>query len=401
MPEKSILKNSVIVLFMLFLFSSCASVIKKDISKVKDFEQGNLHGWNQEKSQFYSIQIVNNPVRSGNYSSRFEVRKGDMPYYDRRRRRKVGRAELSEHRYFTAPFNTDLWYRFSTFIPKDWPNERNRCLIAQWHGVPDFGEEWRSPPLGIEYRFNQFYIRICYSKKRIQHGNTARSNNKTPLYRSYEYAKKGVWHDFVINVKWSYKEDGYLNVWIDNNRVVRYRGPIGYNDRVGLFFKMGIYRDISEKTYVLYHDDYRRGISPSDIGIENPLSISWLTNDLDNSNLRVRENAMADLAEIEGNRDKVIPAFIKALDDDDWFLRRKALMVLREDIGSECNEYWISTLVKALKDENEFVRGESVEALAECYAINTKIIKILQDVANEDDDDYVRKKAIEALNKIN
>jgi len=144
-------------------------------------------------------------------------------------------------------------------------------VIAQWHGWPDkeFGEVWRSPVLSIRYSNYHFLIKICYSSKRIQTHNFWTSTNKTVLYASDEYAQKGIWHDFVVNVNWTYKKSGYLNVWIDGNQVIEYKGPIGYNDSVGPFFKMGIYRDDIAETFVIYHDEYRGGYSPADIGIEN------------------------------------------------------------------------------------------------------------------------------------
>ncbi len=247
------------VLMLSALLCSCAP---KPV--IRDFESGNFRGWYRECTKSHSCLIVTDPVRKGKYAARFELRHDDPKIANGHR------SEVSEN-YFLAPFNKDIWYRFSTFIPKDWPHRYVRCLIAQWHGFPDkeFGEVWRSPVLGIEYRDMDFMIRICYSSKSIQTTSSCPDNNKTILYRSDEYAQKGIWHDFVVNVNWTYKRSGYLNVWIDDNQVIKYKGPIGYNDFLGTFFKMGIYRDNIAETFVIYHDEYRRGYSPADIGIEN------------------------------------------------------------------------------------------------------------------------------------
>ena len=183
---------------------------------------------------------------------------------------RVERAELKEANY-NAPFNKDMWYAFSVYVPEESPEQYVRCLIAQWYAPADkeLGEANRSPPLGIEYRSGRFKIRYCHSSKRIQKDNSLSSINKTTLYNSSEYAQKGVWHDFIVNVNWSYEKNGYCNIWIDGNKVVEHKGPIGYNDRLGPLFKMGIYRDPTHEQFVIYHDDYKRGFSPSEIGVED------------------------------------------------------------------------------------------------------------------------------------
>ncbi len=233
---------------------------------IRDFEKGTLQGWYREfaprlgQPEPPAVQVVPDPVQADNLVVRFELRQGDPKV-------NLGyRAELSEYA-FKAPLHTDLWYAFRTFIPESWPNQDVRCLIAQWHAWHDWpwGEALRSPVLGIEYRDSAFLIRLCHSDVKIQTDNSLRSNNKTVLYISDEYAQKGTWHNFVINVRWSPQEDGYLNIWIDGHQVVQYQGPIGYNDALGPYFKMGIYRDDVPDPFVLYHDAYRRGYSAEDI----------------------------------------------------------------------------------------------------------------------------------------
>ena len=76
---------------------------------------------------------------------------------------------------------------------------------------------------------------------------------------------KGVWHDFVYHIKWSYKDDGFVEGWLNGKKIIDYRGPVGYNDDQGIYFKIGVYRNESEKTYVIYHDEYRRGNSFAEV----------------------------------------------------------------------------------------------------------------------------------------
>jgi len=119
---------------------------------VKDFERGHTGGWHVEKGGSHSIQIVDDPIDSTNQVVRFEVRAGDQWWWDRKHQKHAERAELSEYSYYYPPYGKDMWYRFRTFISPEWKTGGVRCLIAQWHALPDDGEVWRSPPLGIEYR---------------------------------------------------------------------------------------------------------------------------------------------------------------------------------------------------------------------------------------------------------
>jgi len=49
-------------------------------------------------------------------------------------------------------------------------------------------------------------------------------------------------------------------MWRNGKRVLNYRGPGGYNDDEGPFFKYGIYRNDVPETYVIYFDEYRCAI---------------------------------------------------------------------------------------------------------------------------------------------
>jgi hypothetical protein len=420
---KYIWKWPVILSFVFFLLLSCSSG-----PAVRHYDGENFRSWNSDKGASHSIQIVNNPTNSANQVVRFEVRSGDQFWWDRRYQKHAERAELSEYGYYNAPFGKDMWYSFRTFISPEWPMSPVRYLIAQWHASPDMGEVLRGPPLGIEYNAGDFYIRIYHSSKR----RMTETIPASALYRSDEYSKKGVWHDFLINVKWTYKKDGYLNVWIDRNRVIKYRGPIGYNDRKGLYFKMGIYRDRSPDTFVLYHDDYRRGFSSDDIGVENPFSFEKLRKDVDNKNYNVRVFAIEDLNEIGFETSQVVPVFNKALDDthkdvryaaasalsqigrdgitavpklikclndNDKYVRRAATKALG-NIKPIYNEEVRSALIKALDDDYFQVRVAAIRAIANCGFATNDVKEALNKASLEDNDRDVKAEAIKALNKL-
>jgi len=71
----------------------------------------------------------------------------------------------------------------------------------------------------------------------------------------------------VFHVKWSHKSDGILQVWKDGQLIVDKKGPNTYNDQVGPYFKIGVYKpDWKENPQasntdkrVLYFDQVRIG----------------------------------------------------------------------------------------------------------------------------------------------
>ncbi len=207
----------------------------------------------------YAQQIVTDNVRAGRVAIRFESR-----YGDRLPRDKLGHYhnELSAYHQFKAKMGQDYWYGLSMFIPADFPIHKNRLVLGQWHSIRDPGEIPRSPPLSQRYENGWFLVKVCHGAKKIYTENPC--PKKKVIYRDRNL-KLGVWHDFIYHVRWSYRDDGFVELWIDGKKVVDYRGPVGYNDDKGPYFKYGIYRNDVEETYVVYFDEYRRGNSYEEV----------------------------------------------------------------------------------------------------------------------------------------
>lgn len=208
----------------------------------KGFEWGNFLGWIPEFPESYSGRIVESPVRCGNYAARFEYRPGDEAW--------TGgyRSEVSES-LSKAAFNVPVWYAFSTYIPNTF---RGEAVISQWHATPDAGEVWRSPPLALRYNGETLRVTARDSDIPIQQDNSApeRDLYVTPLARE-------TWNDWVFRVVWSH-ESGSVDAWLNGAKVIEYRGPIGYRDARGPFFKIGIYNQGMPHVQVVYHDEYFR-----------------------------------------------------------------------------------------------------------------------------------------------
>ncbi len=215
----------------------------------------------QSADNNYAIQTSSSISRHpGGKSYRFELRKGD-----------VWISQYSAEPSFRAEINTDdfvsinsvQWYGFSMFLPNDFPIEDNRLVLGQWWARSKtwMGEVSKSPPISQNFRSGVFRIRVRHSSDRILKDTDAPTNT---VFEAKNFPL-GKWNDFVYQVKWSYKRDGFINIWFNGKQVARYRGPVGYNDDIGPKFKFGIYRDASDQTQIAYFDEVRRGKSYAEV----------------------------------------------------------------------------------------------------------------------------------------
>lgn len=219
------------------------------------FETGTMAGWRTEKlARPYSGTVVEDVVRRGRYGMRFELRAGDSPEGD------GIRAELKDR--YLARLGGEVWYSFSTMIPSGFPRWKDNTVISQWKGSTDEGEyAERSPILAHRYKDGALVVEIRHSSERLQRANDGVVKQ---LLRVVEF-KQGVWHDFRYRIVWSH-EKGEIDLWMDGEHVIAYRGPVGYNDERGPYFKLGLYHhDGGTRPFVIYHDEYKRGLRREDV----------------------------------------------------------------------------------------------------------------------------------------
>ncbi|MGB3519395.1 MAG: HEAT repeat domain-containing protein, partial [Elainellaceae cyanobacterium] len=125
--------------------------------------------------------------------------------------------------------------------------------------------------------------------------------------------------------------------------------------------------------------------------IGSEVAIPSLIKALKDSNLNVYRSAAEALVSIDS--EVTIPRLLKAIEDSDYYIRRRAAEVLGI-IGSEAA---IPSLIKALKDLNWDVRRSAAEALG-AIGSEAAIPGLLK--ALEDSDEYVRRSAAKVLGAI-
>ena len=225
----------------------------------------------QSPGKPYSIQTDSNVRKDGNDSIRFEIRGGesweDQDFFV------TYRSEIATEEFTRA--NATKWYSFAVFFPTNFPEETNRLVFAQWHDSWHLLQPGRIPSLAFRFVNGQFSITLRHSAEHYIRDPDSVPSEK--LFKKNHFAL-GRWHNFVVQAKWSYQDDGFVNVWWNGKQIVQYRGPVGYDESPGPQFKFGLYRDATDKTYVNYFDEVRSGDSPKDVGFDPSTAIPYSDN---------------------------------------------------------------------------------------------------------------------------
>jgi Polysaccharide lyase len=247
----------------------------------QDYSSGNFKGWDTARVLHpYSARIVavkalsdlGGQVPDSANVVRFELRHGD-------RVSDGYRSELKER--YNAKYGATIRYSFSLLIPDNYPIEEDHfdkhgylhgCIFGQWHDEPNPVRKNGREPLFANYYINgdlRIYVKNLMAPRRYDSPNLFyaayhRANDpldKGDLVGEVKDFAKGTWHSMQYEVKWLPDSSGYLKAWIDNRLVVDYRGPMGYADEVGSYFKYGVYckYDVT-KPHVVYLGPYLRKV---------------------------------------------------------------------------------------------------------------------------------------------
>lgn len=248
MPKLSILNAFFVVTFSSFLYPSVSGT---NMIFLGDFEIGGLSRFSFSGND--TVEIVTEPVRKGKYAAKF--------YLDRLRSEVSYRTEIvpvnqlpeyrkegGRKRSLLVEIGGEYWYAFSSYIPRNWVRDPEPEIIAQWHGRPDkhLGEANRSPPLAIRIQGDSYIVDRRWDSTLI----TPRKRKKR--YSGEEYiavgpisGDLGKWTDWVVHVKWSYRDEaeGMLRIWKNGHQIVERVGPNCFNDEAGgPYFKIGVYK---------------------------------------------------------------------------------------------------------------------------------------------------------------
>ncbi|WP_395672242.1 heparin lyase I family protein [Phenylobacterium sp.] len=179
---------------------------------------------------------------------RFEVRSGDQW---RERDGTKERSEISAKETLNFDHTYTLTYDFmiepGQKITSDWLN------IGQFHGSPDVGDYGSlGPVFATQMRGEQMRFITRTDPDRI----TESRPEDNVLYTDSAAIVRGHWYQMKIDIRFDADGQGLIKVWRDGDLLVNYTGGVGYNDAVGPYWKMGIYREASPETLAINYRNF-------------------------------------------------------------------------------------------------------------------------------------------------
>ncbi|MGI9400143.1 MAG: heparin lyase I family protein, partial [Rhizobiaceae bacterium] len=199
------------------------------------------------------------------------------------------RTEIKEASSVQLNFGTDVWYRFKLRV-SDLTGEvdNSRWMLGAWKQEVD-----GSPFLALRFEGGVFYITLESSHSRVMLASSlidARAfiqvmkggqgerfgfvtdkelylgQSKVELEHGkavYLPDPRYEWVDLTFRVKGGLKGDGVVEIYANQQFVVRATGKIGVDSPSGskTYFRIGHRRDKAKSNAVLLIDSFRRGLS--------------------------------------------------------------------------------------------------------------------------------------------
>ena len=216
---------------MLLLFSLCFGAVLTAVGQVTSYRLYSVNSGIQAATS-QSVVLSRFVPFDGRPSIRFTLNKTDKTVQNGKRAEVFFRAENK--------LPVDRWYAFNIWLPASFVADSLPEIVAQWHATPDFslGEGYRSPPVSLMMQKGLWRMDLRWATQTV--------NNNSDLSGRivYDFGKAvtGRWTQWVFHINFSYKADGLLEVWKDGVSVYARKGPNYYNDKIGPYFKFGIYK---------------------------------------------------------------------------------------------------------------------------------------------------------------
>ena len=226
-----------------FLLTACR---ESDWAFSDSFEEENINRYWTQTWWSKTGGVDDTVAFDGDSSLRVVVQQGDHRLFGKSGQ-STERSELNErHRH---PLGQDVWYSFSVYIPEDFPIEDVRLVMGQWKQTAIFLWKKHSPSVAQRYRNGAFFITI---------NNDAGKQYLFQTGSLDEPALLGQWTSFRYHVRFDKGENGRLEVWMNDEKIVDYTGQLGYtSDLNSSYFRMGLYRDTMIEPMIVYYDDFK------------------------------------------------------------------------------------------------------------------------------------------------
>lgn len=187
----------------------------------------------------YALQFVQQPVFQGKKAARFEIRK-EQPLVKNGKRSEVCIVKGRD-----GGIGREAWYSFMVYCPSaGYEFDRDREVISQWY-------QKGSPAMSLRTHRDAFLLEA---------GNRSDNRQRYDLGR----IAKDEWTEFVLHVVHSSREDGLVEVWRDQKKILTVAGGNMYDSflpkwKIGLY-KAGFKNNTSQVSKrVIYFDNIRVG----------------------------------------------------------------------------------------------------------------------------------------------
>ena len=285
----------------------------------------------------WNLRYEKKIVRDGKYSLRFEMRNGDCHKRDCDRPNKAGRSEVTFDGAYpkNAKGNVgNVWYAWSIYVPEDTHHIRPAYTILGQFKMPtdyieqldrinDSGFDEDCPEIPLLFHLDPKGILI------VKDGVEKCGSYGDKIIIPYADIHNK-WHDFLLNVNWTDKEDGFIDLWINKKKVYHSKGKtIGKllkrrkdGKKMGPNFRFGIYngkRFKAVKTQVVYYDAFKSGknckktslfhdcknLPSTNLNIEGKYKLSWYWVNIDKKTKKLIRNEFIVSDQINFNKGKL------------------------------------------------------------------------------------------------
>ena len=221
--------------------------------------------------------FVKNAEESYSYSKtadgvlRFEVRGGDFydnplapPELDDEAQGK-NRSELTSLKHMQFERKFTLEYDF--LIESGAQNTAAWMLLTQFHQYEDINPDGSlkdsglaSPPFAVQMRGERMEISARTDPNAVTQATPPRLTQPgydgagvETMYLDTNPVARDTWINLKIEIvfDWDPAGAGMLKVTRDGVVLVDYEGPIGYNDQIGPYLQMGVYREAVDETFAV------------------------------------------------------------------------------------------------------------------------------------------------------
>lgn len=189
--------------------------------------------WRRELSLPERIRHSKEVLYRGKPTTRFELNSSDKMVSNGKR------TEIATPAEDSVP--VERYYSFRIYLPKrEFVADSIPEIVAQWHAQPDVeqGETWRSPPIALSVRNGRWWLTIRWASAPVNTNKTLTGMKVVDLGP----CGTNRWTSWKFHIRFSYGDDGLLEVRKDKEPVFSRSGPNYYNDKKGPFFKFGIYK---------------------------------------------------------------------------------------------------------------------------------------------------------------